>query len=167
MTCSGIYLACILYHEDKILVTNEDFLPVIEIDETYPSNLHIDYHWFMKVRIIHIYHIKSIQSNAYEISMARIPNPINGYLALWIPIQTICSIIMLACCFSMNNRYRFPVRGKMLRHFEPTWNAIKRASHTFVRNYWRQPVKCNRHYVYRTWVYCIISLSVTRMERSL
>lgn len=45
----GIYLACILYHEDKILVTNEDCLPVIEIDETYPSSLHTDYHWLMKV----------------------------------------------------------------------------------------------------------------------
>lgn len=46
---SGIYFACILYYEDKVLVTNEDFIPVIEIDETYPSYLHTDYHWLMKV----------------------------------------------------------------------------------------------------------------------
>lgn len=45
----GIYLACILYHEDKVLVTNEDFLPVIEIDETFPSCIHSDLHWLMKV----------------------------------------------------------------------------------------------------------------------
>ncbi|KAF5288548.1 hypothetical protein FQR65_LT12001 [Abscondita terminalis] len=45
----GIYLACILYHEDKVLVTNEDFLPVIEIDETFPSCIHTDLYWFMKV----------------------------------------------------------------------------------------------------------------------
>ncbi|XP_043281006.1 uncharacterized protein wake isoform X2 [Venturia canescens] len=46
----GIFLACLLYHEDKILVTSEDFLPVIEIDETYtPSCLYNDFHWFMKV----------------------------------------------------------------------------------------------------------------------
>ncbi|XP_044731512.1 uncharacterized protein LOC123294520 isoform X2 [Chrysoperla carnea] len=45
----GIFLACILYHEDKVLVTNEDFLPVIEIDETYPSCINTDYHWLMKV----------------------------------------------------------------------------------------------------------------------
>lgn len=45
----GIYLACILYHEDKVLVTNEDFLPVIEIDETFPSCIHSDHHWLMKV----------------------------------------------------------------------------------------------------------------------
>ncbi|KOB65939.1 Cytoskeletal structural protein, partial [Operophtera brumata] len=27
----GVYLACILYHEDKVLVTSEEFLPVIEV----------------------------------------------------------------------------------------------------------------------------------------
>lgn len=46
----GIYLACILYCDDKIFVTNEDFIPVIEIDETYPSNLNNDYYWLMKVK---------------------------------------------------------------------------------------------------------------------
>ncbi|CAO1419400.1 unnamed protein product [Diamesa serratosioi] len=45
----GIYLACIMYYDDKILVTNEDFLPVIEIDETYPSNFNNEYYWLMKV----------------------------------------------------------------------------------------------------------------------
>ncbi|XP_053946432.1 uncharacterized protein LOC128855501 isoform X3 [Anastrepha ludens] len=45
----GIYLASIVYCEDKVLVSSEDFLPVIEIDETYPSSLHSDYHWLMKV----------------------------------------------------------------------------------------------------------------------
>ncbi|XP_023295303.2 uncharacterized protein LOC111678250 isoform X1 [Lucilia cuprina] len=45
----GIYLASIVYCEDKVLVTSEDFLPVIEIDESYPSSLYSDYHWLMKV----------------------------------------------------------------------------------------------------------------------
>ncbi|XP_063981547.1 uncharacterized protein Wake isoform X2 [Diachasmimorpha longicaudata] len=45
----GVYLACVLYNEDKVLVTNEDFLPVIEVDETYPSCIYNDYHWLMKV----------------------------------------------------------------------------------------------------------------------
>lgn len=49
----GIYLASILFYDDKVLVTNEDFLPVIEIDETYPSNLNNDYYWLMKVRVKH------------------------------------------------------------------------------------------------------------------
>lgn len=45
----GVFLACLLYREDKVLVTSEDFLPVIEVDETYPSCLYHDFHWFMKV----------------------------------------------------------------------------------------------------------------------
>ncbi|XP_017849231.1 uncharacterized protein LOC108604320 isoform X2 [Drosophila busckii] len=45
----GIYFACIVYCEDKVLVTSEDFPPVIEIDETYPSALHMDYYWLLKV----------------------------------------------------------------------------------------------------------------------
>ncbi|KAK6643358.1 hypothetical protein RUM43_004863 [Polyplax serrata] len=45
----GVYLVCLFYHEDKILVTNEDFLPAIEVDETYPSSINNDLHWFMKV----------------------------------------------------------------------------------------------------------------------
>ncbi|XP_043479149.1 uncharacterized protein LOC122509277 isoform X4 [Leptopilina heterotoma] len=45
----GVFLACLLYNEDKILVTNEDFLPVIEIDETYPSCIYNDFHWLMKI----------------------------------------------------------------------------------------------------------------------
>ncbi|XP_055585160.1 uncharacterized protein LOC129738001 isoform X2 [Uranotaenia lowii] len=45
----GIYLSCVLYHEDKLLLTNEDFVPVIEIDETFPSNLNTDFYWLMKV----------------------------------------------------------------------------------------------------------------------
>lgn len=32
-----------------MLVTNEDFLPVIEIDENFPSCIHFDHHWLMKV----------------------------------------------------------------------------------------------------------------------
>ncbi|XP_051173974.1 uncharacterized protein LOC127289823 isoform X4 [Leptopilina boulardi] len=45
----GVFLACLLYHEDKVLVTNEDFLPVIEVDETYPSCIYNDFHWLMKI----------------------------------------------------------------------------------------------------------------------
>ncbi|XP_030369216.1 uncharacterized protein LOC115620217 [Scaptodrosophila lebanonensis] len=45
----GIYLSCLVYCDDKVLVTSEDFPPVIEIDESYPSALHADYYWLMKV----------------------------------------------------------------------------------------------------------------------
>ncbi|XP_013143433.1 PREDICTED: uncharacterized protein LOC106107217 isoform X2 [Papilio polytes] len=45
----GVYLSCIVYHEDKVLVTSEEFLPVIEVDETYPACIYTDFHWLMKV----------------------------------------------------------------------------------------------------------------------
>ncbi|EDW17007.2 uncharacterized protein LOC6575537 isoform X2 [Drosophila mojavensis] len=45
----GIYFSCIVHCDDKVLVTSEDFPPVIEIDESYPSALHMDYYWLMKV----------------------------------------------------------------------------------------------------------------------
>ncbi|XP_045497495.1 uncharacterized protein LOC123695634 [Colias croceus] len=45
----GVYLACVLYHEDKVLMTGEDFLPVVEVDETYPACIYTDFHWLMKV----------------------------------------------------------------------------------------------------------------------
>lgn len=45
----GIHLACICFTDDKVLVTNEDMIPVIEIDETYPNSLQNDFYWLMKV----------------------------------------------------------------------------------------------------------------------
>nr|XP_032518671.1 uncharacterized protein LOC116771083 isoform X1 [Danaus plexippus plexippus] len=45
----GVYLTCIIYHEDRVLVTGEEFLPVVEVDETYPACIYTDFHWLMKV----------------------------------------------------------------------------------------------------------------------
>ncbi|XP_066908676.1 ankyrin repeat and fibronectin type-III domain-containing protein 1 isoform X1 [Halyomorpha halys] len=45
----GVYLSCLLYNEDKVLLTNEDFLPVIEVDETYPGSIYHDFHWLLKI----------------------------------------------------------------------------------------------------------------------
>lgn len=45
----GVHLACVCYSEDKILVTNEDFVPIIPVAETYPANLKDDFNWFMKI----------------------------------------------------------------------------------------------------------------------
>ncbi len=50
LSSRGVYLASMLYREDKILVTTEDCLPVVEIeDENFSSNLHQEFLWFMKV----------------------------------------------------------------------------------------------------------------------
>ncbi|CAG7819927.1 unnamed protein product [Allacma fusca] len=45
----GIFLSCVIYSEDRLLVSTEEFLPTIEIDETFPSSLHNDFHWMLKV----------------------------------------------------------------------------------------------------------------------
>jgi hypothetical protein len=47
----GVYFACIVFHEDKVLVTTEEFPPVVEVDDTYPASVNNDFHWLMKVFI--------------------------------------------------------------------------------------------------------------------
>ncbi|XP_035386321.1 ankyrin repeat and fibronectin type-III domain-containing protein 1 isoform X2 [Electrophorus electricus] len=44
----GLYVACVFYREDNILVTAEDQLPVAEVDESYTSRTQ-DFLWFTKV----------------------------------------------------------------------------------------------------------------------
>ncbi|XP_067935346.1 ankyrin repeat and fibronectin type-III domain-containing protein 1-like isoform X3 [Watersipora subatra] len=47
----GLYLACVFWHEEKILVTEEEkCLPMIEVDDAYsPNNLLTDFSWLLKV----------------------------------------------------------------------------------------------------------------------
>ena len=49
--CRGVYLAAVCYNEDdKILVTTEDNLPIVEVDESYNGNsLQLEFDWLMKV----------------------------------------------------------------------------------------------------------------------
>ena len=49
-TCRGVYLACLLYHGDKVLVTSDDQLPIVEVDENFTGpSVNTDLHWLMKV----------------------------------------------------------------------------------------------------------------------
>ena len=46
----GVYLACFFYCEDKVLVTSEDQLPIVEVDETFAGpSINLDLYWLMKV----------------------------------------------------------------------------------------------------------------------
>lgn len=48
--CRGVYLACVCYNDDKILVTTEDNLPMVEVDESYTgTSIQADFDWLMKV----------------------------------------------------------------------------------------------------------------------
>ncbi|KAG5832357.1 hypothetical protein ANANG_G00290310, partial [Anguilla anguilla] len=45
----GLYLASVFYREDKIFVTSEDQIPIVEIEDSYSSSLMQDFLWFTKV----------------------------------------------------------------------------------------------------------------------
>ncbi|XP_056194449.1 ankyrin repeat and fibronectin type-III domain-containing protein 1-like [Falco biarmicus] len=45
----GLYLTAIFYKDDNILVTHEDQIPLVEIDDTYSCLLMQDFLWFTKV----------------------------------------------------------------------------------------------------------------------
>ena len=43
-----LYLCCVLYHEDKVLMTNEDALPLLLVDDL-PDQVQAEFHWFNKL----------------------------------------------------------------------------------------------------------------------
>ncbi|XP_061561556.1 ankyrin repeat and fibronectin type-III domain-containing protein 1 isoform X2 [Phycodurus eques] len=45
----GIYLAAVFYHKDSLLVTAEDQIPIVEVDDSYGSSLMQDFLWFTKL----------------------------------------------------------------------------------------------------------------------
>lgn len=46
----GVYLASVVCFEDRILVTSDEVLPIVEVDESYSTaTLNSDLHWVMKV----------------------------------------------------------------------------------------------------------------------
>ncbi|XP_037546904.1 ankyrin repeat and fibronectin type-III domain-containing protein 1 [Nematolebias whitei] len=45
----GIYLAAVFYHKDSLLVTAEDHIPIVEVDDSYSSTLMQDFLWFTKL----------------------------------------------------------------------------------------------------------------------
>lgn len=46
----GVYLAAVFYHKDSLLVTAEDQVPIVEVDDSYGSTLMQDFLWFTKVQ---------------------------------------------------------------------------------------------------------------------
>uniref|UniRef100_H3D5I0 Fibronectin type-III domain-containing protein n=1 Tax=Tetraodon nigroviridis TaxID=99883 RepID=H3D5I0_TETNG len=45
----GLYLTSILYRDDGVLVTSEDQIPIVEVEDCYSSSLMQDFLWFTKV----------------------------------------------------------------------------------------------------------------------
>ena len=46
-------MACLLYNEDKLLVTSEEQLPIIEVDDTFSGpSIQNDLYWLLKVSFV-------------------------------------------------------------------------------------------------------------------
>ncbi|XP_051968903.1 ankyrin repeat and fibronectin type-III domain-containing protein 1-like [Xyrauchen texanus] len=45
----GVYIASVFYHKDSLLVTNEDQIPIVKVDDSYSSSLMQDFLWFTKL----------------------------------------------------------------------------------------------------------------------
>ncbi|XP_032896616.1 ankyrin repeat and fibronectin type-III domain-containing protein 1-like isoform X1 [Amblyraja radiata] len=45
----GLYLAAVLYKDEDVVVTHEEQIPVVDVDDSYSSSLMQDFLWFMKV----------------------------------------------------------------------------------------------------------------------
>ncbi|KAK7919712.1 hypothetical protein WMY93_010996 [Mugilogobius chulae] len=45
----GLYLTTIMYRDDNVLVTPEDQIPIVEIEDSYSNSLMQDFLWFTKV----------------------------------------------------------------------------------------------------------------------
>lgn len=45
----GLYLTSIFFRDDNVLVTSEDQIPIVEVEDSYSSSLMQDFLWFTKV----------------------------------------------------------------------------------------------------------------------
>lgn len=48
----GVFLSCLIYSEDKILVTVDDILPTLSIDEDQGTSFNQDFHWLHKLSCV-------------------------------------------------------------------------------------------------------------------
>ena len=53
LCCRGLYLTTIFYRDDNVLVTPDDQIPVVEVEDACSSSLMQDFLWFTKVRQTH------------------------------------------------------------------------------------------------------------------
>jgi len=52
----GLYVAALVHHEGRILVTGDDVVPMIEVDSEFSSaSLNADLYWLMKVTVANLH----------------------------------------------------------------------------------------------------------------
>ena len=62
-------MATVFYHKDSLLVTAEDQIPIVEVDDSYSSSLMQDFLWFTKVRP-HPLHAAAAQAPLNHLTLA-------------------------------------------------------------------------------------------------
>ena len=43
------YLCCVVFHEDRVLMTNEEVLPLLAVDDNVPKSVQHEFHWLAKL----------------------------------------------------------------------------------------------------------------------
>eukprot|EP00794_Sanderia_malayensis_P008924 gene8924-9876_t len=78
MKCRGIYLASLLYNEDddRVLVTLDENLPVVEVDDTYSKTFQQEFYWLAKVSctwddVQQMFHDSSRGHSSHSINVRR------------------------------------------------------------------------------------------------
>ncbi|OXB77027.1 UNVERIFIED_CONTAM: hypothetical protein H355_014849, partial [Colinus virginianus] len=51
----GLYLSVIFFYKDNLLVTNEDQIPIVEIDDSHSSSIMQDFLWFTKMTELDVF----------------------------------------------------------------------------------------------------------------
>ncbi|OXB58371.1 hypothetical protein ASZ78_005986 [Callipepla squamata] len=51
----GLYLSVIFFYKDNLLVTNEDQIPIVEIDDSHSSSIMQDFLWFTKLTELDVF----------------------------------------------------------------------------------------------------------------
>ncbi|KAF8782331.1 Ankyrin repeat and fibronectin type-III like protein [Argiope bruennichi] len=135
----GVYLACLMYTDHRVLVTTEDTLPVMEVDESCPSCLHNDFHWLMKSALgvqdlgqFYYKPIKDLDDTTVLCTVKHVPDSksFNNLSLRWVPLaklQRKLSINNETChdAFSINSLL---LSATQLPTFLPT-NKVRENPH--------------------------------------
>ncbi|MGH0162194.1 UNVERIFIED_CONTAM: hypothetical protein FKN15_042431 [Acipenser sinensis] len=68
----GLYVATVFYHKDDILVTNEDQIPIVEIDDSFTSSIMQDFLWGLYVATVFYHKDDILVTNEDQIPIVEI-----------------------------------------------------------------------------------------------
>ena len=73
----GVYLTSIMFHEDKVLLTNEDLLPILEVQQDVPSSANLQVQYRNKVLLTNedLLPILEVQQDVPSSANLQVPVP--------------------------------------------------------------------------------------------